>query len=46
MINIIICRNAKFHENPSSERRVVPCGLTEGHDTANRRCIYSNKSHN
>jgi len=25
----------KFHENPSSGRRVVPCGRTDGHDEAN-----------
>jgi hypothetical protein len=25
----------KFHQNPSSGSRVVPCGLTDGHDEAN-----------
>jgi len=25
----------KFHENPSSERQVVPCGQTDRHDEAN-----------
>jgi len=24
--------NTKFHENPSSRSRVVPCGQTDGHD--------------
>jgi len=24
------CSNIKFHENPSSGSRVVPCGLTDG----------------
>jgi hypothetical protein len=24
------CSNIKFHENPSSESRVVPCGQTDG----------------
>jgi hypothetical protein len=23
----------KFHENPSTENRVVPCGRTEGHES-------------
>jgi len=27
--------NIKFHENPSSETRVVPCGRTDGSDEAN-----------
>jgi len=27
----------KFHENPSSEIRVVPCGRTDRHDVTNRR---------
>jgi len=26
----------KFHENPSSGSRVVPCGQRDGHDEANR----------
>jgi len=26
--------NIKFHENPSSGRRVVPCWRTDGHDEA------------
>jgi hypothetical protein len=25
----------KFHQNPSSGSRVVPCGWTDGHDEAN-----------
>jgi len=25
----------KIHENPSTERRVFPCGQTDGHDEAN-----------
>jgi hypothetical protein len=33
--------NVKFHENPSSRSRVVPCGRagrrTDGHDEANSR---------
>jgi hypothetical protein len=29
--------NIKFHENPSSESRVVPCGQTDRHDEANSR---------
>jgi len=29
--------NIKFHENPSSESRVVPCGQTDRHDEANDR---------
>jgi hypothetical protein len=28
--------NTKFHENPSSGTRVVPCGRTDEHDEANR----------
>jgi hypothetical protein len=24
----------KFHENPSTEDQVVPCGQTDGHDEA------------
>jgi len=34
------CPNIKFHENPSSESRVVPCGQTDGQirrDTDNNR---------
>ena len=27
--------NVKFHKNPSSESRVVPCGQTDGCDEAN-----------
>jgi len=27
--------NIKFHENPSSESRVVPCGRMDGHDETN-----------
>jgi len=29
--------NIKFHKNPSSGSRAVPCGRTEGHDEANSR---------
>ena len=29
--------NIKFHENPSSGSRVVPCGQTDRHDDANSR---------
>jgi hypothetical protein len=29
--------NMKFHQNPSSGSRVVPCGQTDGHDEANSR---------
>ena len=29
--------NIKFHVNPSSGSRVVPCGLTDRHDEANSR---------
>jgi hypothetical protein len=29
--------NIKFHENPSSTSRVVPCGRTDRRDKANRR---------
>jgi hypothetical protein len=29
--------NIKFHQNPSSESRVVPCGQTDGHDEGNNR---------
>ena len=29
--------NIKFHVIPSSGRRVVPCGKTDGHDEANNR---------
>jgi hypothetical protein len=29
--------NTKFHENPSSASRVVPCGRTDGHDDARSR---------
>jgi len=27
--------NIKFHENPSSGSRTVPCGRTDGHDETN-----------
>jgi hypothetical protein len=30
-------QNIKFHENPSSGRRIVPCGRTDRHDEANSR---------
>jgi len=29
----------KFHENPSSGSRVVPCGRTDTHDEANGRFL-------
>ena len=29
--------NTKFHQNPSSGSRVVPCGQTDGHDEASSR---------
>jgi len=29
--------NTKFHENPSSGNRVVPCGRTDRYGEANRR---------
>ena len=29
--------NVKFHENPSSGSRVVPCGQTDGPDAADSR---------
>jgi len=29
--------NLKFHENPSSDSRYVPCGQTDRHDEANSR---------
>jgi hypothetical protein len=29
--------NIKFHQNPSSESRVIPCGRTHGHDENNSR---------
>jgi hypothetical protein len=29
--------NIKFHKNPSSGSRDVPCGWTDGHDEANSR---------
>jgi len=29
--------NIKFHQNPSSESRVVSCGRTDRHDKANSR---------
>ena len=29
--------NIKFNQNPSSGRRVVACGQTDGRDEANRR---------
>jgi len=31
--------NIKFHVNPFSGRRVVPCGRTDGHDVANSRFL-------
>ena len=33
----IYIKNIRFHENPSSESRVVPCGKTDRHDEANSR---------
>jgi hypothetical protein len=30
-------RNIKFHENPSSVSRVIPCGRTDRHKEANSR---------
>ena len=33
------CINIKFHKNPSSVSRVVPCGLTGGHEEA--LCCFS-----
>jgi len=47
--------NIKFHENPSSEGRAVPCGGTDRYDEANSRCssfcqraqkIYTSNRHN
>jgi hypothetical protein len=32
-----IRRKLKYHQNPSSGGRVVPCGPTVGHDEANNR---------
>ena len=32
-----ISSNTKFHENPFSSRRAVPCGQTDRHDEANIR---------
>jgi hypothetical protein len=32
--------NIKFHENPSSGSRVIPCGRTDGHDEANSRLSH------
>jgi len=29
--------STKFHKNPSSGRRVVPCGWTDSHDEADSR---------
>jgi hypothetical protein len=29
--------NIKFHENPSSGSRIIPCGQTDGHDEADNR---------
>jgi hypothetical protein len=29
------CSNIKFHENPSSGRRIVLCGRTDRHDETN-----------
>ena len=34
---VIFSKNIKFHENPSSGSRVVPCGRTDRHDDANSR---------
>jgi len=31
------CSDIKFHENPSSRSRLVPCGPTDRHDEANSR---------
>jgi len=31
------CSNIKFHENPYSRSRVVPCGQTDRHDETNCR---------
>ena len=31
------CSNIKFHKNPSSGCRVIPCGRTDRHDETNRR---------
>jgi hypothetical protein len=31
------CSNAKFHENPSSESQVIPCGQTDKRDEASSR---------
>ena len=39
--------NVKFHENPSSGSRVVPCGQTDGHDEANslfHNCANASKN--
>jgi hypothetical protein len=36
--------NIKFHENPSSGSRVVPCGRTDGHDEANSRFLQFRES--
>jgi hypothetical protein len=27
--------NIKFHENPTSDSQIVPCGWTDRHDEAN-----------
>ena len=35
--------NIKFHENPSSGSRIVPCGQTDRHDEANSRFSQSCK---
>jgi len=37
--------NIKCHENPSSGRRVVPCGRTDGHDRAKAAFLNSAKAH-
>ena len=35
-------RNTKFHENPSSWSRVVPCGRTDRKDEVNIRAFFCN----
>ena len=34
--------NIKFHENPSNESRVVPCGWMDGHDMMNLTVAFRN----
>ena len=36
--------NIKFHENPPSESRVVPCGRTDRHDKANNHFSHFRES--